>query len=109
MPTFFAVWRFRGTAWNAALPMRQQALWEEHAAFMDALTTRGFVVLGGPLGPGEEILLVVRARSGAAVHARLAADPWNAAGFLVTGRVEPWTILLDGLLDGRAGPEAPEG
>jgi len=34
--------------------MRAQALWAEHAAFMNALATDGFVVLGGPVGPGEE-------------------------------------------------------
>ena len=35
--------------------MRDQALWAEHAAFMDTLTADGFVILGGPLGRGEEI------------------------------------------------------
>lgn len=34
--------------------MREQALWAEHAKFMDALTAEGFVVLGGPLGEGGE-------------------------------------------------------
>jgi uncharacterized protein YciI len=77
------------------MPMRDQALWAEHAAFMDALTAEGFVVLGGPLGLGEEILLVIDSASEAAVRARLAADPWSESGLLEIGRVEPWTILLD--------------
>ena len=56
---YFAVRRARGPAWNAARPMREQALWQEHADFMNALATEGFVVLGGPIGSGEETLLVI--------------------------------------------------
>ena len=71
--TYFAVRRVRGPAWNASLPMRAQTQWAEHAAFMNALAAEGFVVLGGPLGSGEEVL-----------------------------SVEPWTILLDaGRVEGR--------
>ena len=42
MPTF-AVRRVRGPAWNAAVPMREQAQWPEHAVFMNALAAEGFV------------------------------------------------------------------
>jgi uncharacterized protein len=93
-----AVWRVRGSAWDAALPMRAQAEWTEHAAFMNALAAEGFVVLGGPLGSGEEVLLVINAASEDVVRTRLAADPWSNSGLLEIGRVEPWTILLDGLM-----------
>jgi uncharacterized protein YciI len=96
MPTYLTVRRVRGPAWNAALPMRGQALWDEHAAFMDALAAEGFVVLGGPLGAGEETLLVIDSVDEDAVRARLAADPWSGSGLLEIRRVEPWTILLDG-------------
>src|SRR5262245_56402909 len=96
MATFMTVRRVRGTAWNAALPMRAQEEWAEHAAFMNALAAEGFVVLGGPLGAGEEVLLVIDSPSEEAVRARLAADPWSRAGLLVIARVEPWTILLAG-------------
>ena len=41
MPTYITVRRVRGPAWNAALPMRAQTLWAEHAAFMNALATEG--------------------------------------------------------------------
>ena len=58
MPTYLAVRRVRGPAWDRALPMRSQAGWAEHAVFMNALAAEGFVVLGGPLGSGEEVLLV---------------------------------------------------
>jgi len=75
--------------------MRSQALWAEHAAFMNALAVEGFVVLGGPAGAGEEAVLVIDAPSEDALRARLAADPWSESGLLEIGRVEPWTILLD--------------
>src|SRR5262245_38483030 len=95
---WFAVTRVRGPAWNSALPMRQQALWTEHAVFMNRLAADGFVVLGGPLGAGDElreVLLIVDAPSAGDVRARLAADPWSEAGLLEIARLEPWTILLD--------------
>jgi uncharacterized protein YciI len=76
--------------------MREQALWREHADFMEALVAARFVVLGGPLGRGEETLLVIESSSAAAVRARLGEDPWSEAGLLDVARVEPWTILLDG-------------
>ena len=92
--SYFAVRRARGPAWNGAVPMREQVLWSEHAVFMNALAAEGFVVLGGPLGTGEEVLLVVEAAGENALRARLAGDPWSSAGLLVIARVEPWTILL---------------
>jgi uncharacterized protein YciI len=96
MPTsYMAVRRVRGRAWNASLPMRAQAHWAEHAAFMNALAAEGFIVLGGPLGSGEEVLLIVNAPDEATVRARLATDPWTASGLLDIKGVEPWTILLD--------------
>ena len=54
MATYFIVRRVRSQAWNTAAPMRAQALWAEHAAFMTALAADGFVILGGPVGTGEE-------------------------------------------------------
>ena len=96
MVTYMAVRRVRGPAWNATVPMRSQALWSEHAAFMNALAAEGFVVLGGPLGTGEEVLLIIDAESQDTVRAQLGADPWSTAGLLDIARIEPWTVLLDG-------------
>ena len=95
MPTYFAVRRVRGPAWNPAVPMREQKLWAEHAAFMNALATEGFVVLGGPLADGAEVLLIIDAPGEDAVRTRLAGDPWSPAGLLEIIRIEPWTILLE--------------
>jgi len=94
--TLFVVRMVPGASWNAAVPMRSQALWAEHAAFMDALVAEGFIVLGGPLGGGEVKLHVVNAASEAEVRSRLAADPWSRTRQLDVWDVRPWTILLDG-------------
>jgi uncharacterized protein YciI len=82
--------------------MREQVLWDEHAAFMDALVEDGFLVLGGPLSDGRRVLHVVSAENEDAIHARLTEDPWTANGLLTTTSVERWTILLDGRQVSRA-------
>jgi uncharacterized protein YciI len=66
---------------------------------MNALVDDGFVVLGGPLGDGPQVLLIVDAESEDAVHARLAADPWTPMRLLRVARVEAWRILI-GDVDG---------
>jgi hypothetical protein len=33
-----------------------QAAWGQHAAFMDGLVEDGFIILGGPVGQGEQTL-----------------------------------------------------
>ena len=63
---------------------------------MDALVEDGFIVLGGPLEGGREVLHAVHADSEAAVRRRLAADNWARNGMLRIVSIEPWTVLLDG-------------
>jgi uncharacterized protein YciI len=93
---YFSVRRVRGPAWDAARGMREQDNWAGHAAFMDGLAAEGFIVLGGPVGPGDkEFLFVIYSESEEALRARLAADPWSESDLLEIARVEPWTILLD--------------
>ncbi|HEX7106591.1 MAG TPA: YciI family protein [Acidothermaceae bacterium] len=91
----FAVTLVHGSAWNRDQGIRQQAGWAEHADFMDGLVTDGFILLGGPIGDGEETLHCVAARDEAEVRQRLAADPWARAGFLEVGAVRPWALWLD--------------
>jgi uncharacterized protein YciI len=76
--------------------MREQVLWDEHAAFMDHLVETSFVILGGPLADGRRVLLIVSAEDEAGLRARFAEDPWIANGMLTISHVEPWTVLLDG-------------
>src|SRR5262245_38264847 len=97
MRTLFVVDMIRGAAWNPLQPIRSQALWDEHAAFMDRLTEEGFVLLGGPLGGEEsEAMLIVNAPDEGSVHATLARDPWRPAGLLDVPHVRRWTIFLEG-------------
>jgi hypothetical protein len=38
----------RGSQWNPDKPVREQAYWDDHARFMDALFGAGLVILAGP-------------------------------------------------------------
>jgi uncharacterized protein YciI len=100
----FAVILERGPAWDWSLPMRRQAEWEAHAAFMDALADEGFIVAGGPLGGENDaarVLHIVAALDASAIEMRLAQDPWAPMHLLKTVSIEPWTVLL-GRLSGAA-------
>ena len=94
MPTY-AVTRVRGPQWDGTRGMREQDGWDGHAAFMDGLAVEGVIVLGGPVGEGDQrFLLAVEADSPAEVARILAADPWVSSGQLALESVEPWRILL---------------
>jgi uncharacterized protein YciI len=82
-----------GGPWDWSKSLREQDLWDEHAALMDAFVEDGFIVLGGPLDE-KDVLLVVDADSEESVHARFAADPWIENGMLAITSVRPWTVLL---------------
>lgn len=97
---YFVVIRERGAVWNWSLPMRRQAAWDAHAAFMDGLVEDGFIAAGGPLGAEDDarrVMHVIVADDAAAIEARLAEDPWTPMGLLRTVSIEPWTILLGGV------------
>jgi len=94
MTTLFAVRRKQGPAWDHSVPMRSQALWAEHVAYMNQLESEGVIVLGGPVGDEGDALLVFDAPAREDVLARLSDDPWTRAR-LRTDTIEPWTILLD--------------
>jgi len=59
--SYFVVTRRTGLGHREA--EREQAGWEEHAAFMDALADEGFILFGGPV---TERLLLGKTRLGAA-------------------------------------------
>jgi uncharacterized protein YciI len=92
---YYLVKLARGSAWDHVRGRREQDGWDEHAAFMDALTEEGVIVLGGPVGDvdGEHTLHVVDMESEAAIRARLADDPW-ANDLLTIESVEPWWVWL---------------
>ena len=91
----FVVIEVAGPSWDASRARREQEGWDEHAAFMDGLVEEDFVVLGGPIGDGERVMLVVEAEDEREVEARFAPDPWLPAGVLEIASIEPWTIWLD--------------
>jgi uncharacterized protein YciI len=92
---YFLVEHVRGPAWDPRRARREQAGWDEHAAFMDKLVDEGVILLGGPVGDidGETAILVCRAKSEVELRDRLALDPW-AESILGVGSVQPWTIWL---------------
>ena len=93
---FFAVTTVHGPAWDDSRPIREQRGWDEHAAFMDDLVEDGLVLLGGPVGDGQQALLAIEAADAGEIQARFAADPWAAADLLRIGLIQPWSIWLDG-------------
>jgi uncharacterized protein YciI len=92
---YYLVESAKGPAWDHSRGRREQAGWDEHAAFMDALAEDGFVVLGGPIGgeDGDNTLLVIDADDEATVRARLAEDPWRD-GLLTIESIRPWSVWL---------------
>jgi uncharacterized protein YciI len=92
----FTVTMVNGSHWDNSRQRREQPAWTEHAAFMDQLVDGGFVVLGGPHGDGEHVLLAVEATDESDIRERFANDPWIPMGVIRIGAIEPWTLWLDG-------------
>jgi uncharacterized protein YciI len=92
---YFLVERAKGPAWDHSKPRREQAGWDAHAAFVDALAEEGSIVLGGPIGEGDgdNALMIVDAENEADIRARLAEDPWQQ-DMLVTETVRPWSVWV---------------
>jgi uncharacterized protein YciI len=62
---------------------------------MTRLVDEAFVILGGPVGDGEQTLHVVEDADEREIRARFAGDPWASAGLLQIGTIEPWALWLD--------------
>lgn len=96
--SYFAVIRDAGPAWTEGKGAFEQPGVEDHAAFMNTLADEGVVLFAGPLAGTEQgrirALLIVSSDTEAAIHDRLAADPWSQAQRLVITSVEPWNLLV---------------
>ena len=62
---------------------------------MDGLVDEGFIILGGPVGDGDQTLHAVEAADENEIRARLAEDPWASAGLLQVGLIDRWALWLD--------------
>lgn len=80
---------------DLSLGARQQAWWDEHAAFIDALFEEGNILLGGPLEDEGGAVLVMRAENAQTIRDRLANDPWYVNGILTLVDVKRWVIFID--------------
>ena len=95
----FAVRTAKGANWDWSRGNREQALWEEHAAFADGLVERGVIIIGGPIGSddAEDIaLLAVECADESEVRSVFESDPWTVHGVFRLKDVRPWTLWLDG-------------
>jgi uncharacterized protein YciI len=63
---------------------------------MDGLVSDGFIILGGPVGDGEQTLHAVEAADENEIRACLGEDPWALSGLLRIGTIEAWALWLDG-------------
>ena len=95
MPMFHLVLSRLGPEYDASKPLEEQSRWDEHAAFMDDLVDRGFIVLGGPLDDEVRTVHAVEAESPEQIREVLARDPWSES-HLVVEAIDEWTIRLDG-------------
>jgi len=107
--TYFAVTRNAGPAWTDGVGAFDQPGVQDHVGFMNGLAEEGTVLFAGPLAGSEQdrirVLLVMSAEDESAVHAALAADPWEASQTVVTTSVEPWMLLVGA--ERLAAPVAP--
>lgn len=91
-----ALFQRHGSGWDPEKPVREQAFWDEHARFVDALYDQGKILLAGPFADGSGSLVVLDAESPDAARAIFRDDPWAQRDILVAGDVKEWTIFLDG-------------
>jgi len=97
-PTLFLVRVTRGGPWDWSVGLRQQAGFDEHAHFMDALVSDGYILLGGPLEGGRDVVHVIHAASEQDIRDRLALDPWSANGMGVGAlRIDGKLFFTSGL------------
>lgn len=92
----FIVTTAHGPAWDGTRPIREQAEWDAHAAFMDTLAAEEYVLIAGPLDDDRHAVLVVGASTETDVRRRFADDPWARSGILEIESVQSWRVWLGG-------------
>lgn len=94
MDSTFVVLSAAGPQRDLSKGSREQAFWDEHAAFIDGLVANGFILMGGPFDDGGA-MLIVTAPDEDQVRETLADDPWYAHGMLKLESVKRWQIFID--------------
>lgn len=84
-----------GSQWNPDKPNREQAHWDDHARFMDALFDAGKIMLGGPFTDASGSMVIFAAESVEAVRAIMREDPWAQRQILVERDIKEWLIFVD--------------
>ncbi len=92
--TFILLWD-AGPAWTPGKTSREQAWWDEHAAFMDRLFAQGMILLGGPFADTSGALVIVEAASEQEVADVFARDPFVINGIFALRALKEWHIFLD--------------
>lgn len=95
MTDMYVVYSAAGPARDRKRGTREQAWWDEHAAFVDNLVAEGFIRLGGPLPDEHGAMIVVAAASEEQVRDRLRDDPWYIHGILTLESIKRWQIFID--------------
>src|SRR6478752_6490198 len=93
-PEHCVVVHARGPRFVDGRTNREQPGWDAHAAFIDALTEEGRVVLAGPFADWSGALLVVRGTP-EEVRDLFADDPFVRGGIFTPPDVRPWLIWVD--------------
>src|SRR3974377_354352 len=92
--TFVILWA-PGAAWEAGKTVREQAYWDEHAAFMDQLFEEGMVIMGGPFTDGTGSLVIVEAEGIDEVPTLCANDPFLIHQIFALRDLKQWQLFLD--------------
>lgn len=65
-----------------------------HLALAKAAVARGELVLGGPLDPPEEAVLLFAGEDASVAEAFAASDPYVTNGIVTAWRVRGWTTVV---------------
>jgi uncharacterized protein YciI len=88
-----------GPAWVKGRGSRQQAHWDDHAAFIDGLTEDGLLVAGGPFADESGGLNILSGSPDELRVERLyAVDPFIVHGIFVLDRILEWQVFVDNWL-----------
>jgi uncharacterized protein YciI len=90
----FVVLSVAGPLRDRTKSAREQPYWDEHAQFIDGITT-DFILMGGPFEDEGGAMLIVRAENESEVRQKLQPDPWYTHGILQLQSVHRWDIFID--------------